>query len=75
MELKDCVKGHVQFCKLDHTEGKEPTLWYECANGFKFPIPLSETQGAIFGSVEKGLTFMRWIRPHLELIKSSKEQQ
>lgn len=72
MKLIDCVKGNVRFTRFQNTEGKEASLWYVCENGFEFPIPLSETVGAVFQAEDKASYFMRWIRPHLKLIEEAK---
>jgi len=75
MKLKDCVAGKVRFARFDHTDGKpEPQLWYVCENGFEFPVPVSETAGAEFKAEDKGMFFMRWIRPHLELVEKAKSE-
>lgn len=75
MKLKDCVTGVVRFARFINTESKaQPELWYVCENGFEFPIPLSETVGAEFKAEDKGMYFMRWIRPHLELVEKAKSE-
>jgi hypothetical protein len=63
--LKTRVKGNVKFSFF-----RDSTLWYECEDGWKFPIPVSDTtnsQGSspLFSANEKGITFMRWIRKQM----------
>lgn len=69
--LKDRVSGSVTFVRFVNTEAKHE-LWYRCDDGFEFPIPMSDTIGAEFGASDKGMYFMRWIRPHMKLIEESK---
>ncbi len=40
-------------------------LWYE-VDGFRFPVPFSETVGACFMPEHKAINLMRWIRKQLE---------
>lgn len=64
--LKSRVKGQVRFsCYHDSA------LYYECADGFIFPVPITETtndQGSspTFLAEDKGIFFMRWIRKAME---------
>jgi hypothetical protein len=59
--LKDCVKGRVHFQYF--RDGK---LWYKCDNGFMFGVPTNDAGGATFLPEDKGILFMRWIRPAVE---------
>ncbi len=59
----------VKFVCFKHNE-----LWYTTECGFEFPIHVSETPGAEFKSEDKAMFFMRWIRKHIALIKSAKEE-
>lgn len=64
--LKTRVKGRVKFnCYHDNA------LYYECVDGFIFPVPIAETtneQGAspTFMAEDKAIFFMRWIRKAME---------
>jgi hypothetical protein len=60
--LKDLVsKGKtVRFVAL-----MAGSIWYETEDGFAFPVPLSETDGATFLAEDKALFYMRFIRVHL----------
>lgn len=63
-ELKNLVakgKGVRFICLMANS------LWYETDDGFTFPIPLTETEGATFLAEDKALLFMRHIRKHLPL--------
>ena len=65
----DRVSGRVKFARFAVSE-----LWYVCEDGFEFPIPLSDTVGAVFESEDKGVFFMRWIRPHMAMIDKAKAE-
>ena len=61
MKLKDLIINKVArfaYC----TDG---ALWYE-VDGFRFPVPFSETVGAIFMPEHKAINLMRWIRKQFE---------
>ena len=73
MNLKERVSGQVKFSRFVNVEAKKE-LWYVCDDGFEFPIPLSDTEGAEFKSSDKGMFFMRWIRKHMSLIESAKTE-
>ena len=46
-------------------------LWYE-VQGFKFPVPISDTGDAKFLPEDKAIYFMRWINKYLcENIKTN----
>lgn len=59
--LKDCVTGTVNFKFYRKNE-----LWYECDNGFVFPVPVSDTGDGVFNPTDRAMLFMRWIRKELE---------
>lgn len=65
--LKSHVTGNVTFLRFCNLESKKE-LWYRCEDGFEFPIPLSDTDGAEFKASDKALYFMRWIRKHMDLL-------
>ena len=67
--LKDRVAGSVKFLKLVNSE-----LWYVCNDGFEFAIPLEDTAGAEFAAEDKGLYFMRWIRKHMSMLETAKQE-
>jgi hypothetical protein len=67
MSLKERVTGLVEFIRLE-----DGALWYICDDGFEFPVPLTDTKGAVFEAEDKAIFFMRWIRKHMSLIEESK---
>jgi len=52
---------------------KEGELWYVTECGFEFPVPTSDTQGAVFNNEDKAIFFMRWIKKHMKMIEEAKE--
>lgn len=48
---------------------RDSELWYEI-DDFTFPIPISDAGTGIFDNEMKAIHLMRWIRKHLETIKS-----
>lgn len=68
--LKERVKGTVSF--LSFADGE---LWYMTEDGFEFPVPVEDTQGAVFLNKDNALLFMRWIRRHMEMIEQAKLEQ
>ena len=60
-DLKECVSGRVTFQYY-----RDGELWYECDNGFRFPVPATDTGSATFLREDKGILFMRWIRKWIE---------
>ncbi len=73
MNLKERVSNEVNFVRFVNVESKQE-LWYVCKDGFEFPIPLSDTEGAEFKATDKGMFFMRWIRKHMTLIEVAKAE-
>lgn len=68
MDIKDCV-GKEKWCKFTHWVHNE--LWYECENGFRFPVTTHDAGTATFNAVEKSVFLMRWIRKHLKTIEEA----
>lgn len=68
MNIKDCVgkDKNVSFVRFSNNE-----MWYECENGFQFPIPLYDLQGATFLAKDKSSLFLRWISRHIKVIKEA----
>ena len=61
MSIKNYVTGKVKF--LYYRKGE---LYYQCENGFIFPVPIDDTGDASFNSEDKAILFMRWIRKSLD---------
>jgi len=65
--LKTRVKSPVKFHHFT-----DNNLYYICADGFTFPIPVADTKSdqggaAVFYAEEKGIYMMRWIRKAMEV--------
>lgn len=69
LNIKDMVSDNktVSFVKCSNSE-----LWYQTECGFEFPIPFGDIQGATFLAKDKALFFMRWIRPHINMLQSER---
>jgi hypothetical protein len=60
MDIKDCIRGSVEF--LYYRKGE---LYYRCENGFVFTVPVDDTGDASFNATDRAMLFMRWIRKEL----------
>lgn len=60
LTLKDHIQGKVVFEFY-----RDGNLWYKTSTNLSFPVPISDTQTAVFPAQEKGIFFMRWIRKFL----------
>jgi hypothetical protein len=69
MTVKECIQGNAKF--LYYRKGE---LYYETANGLKFPVPVSDCGDGEFKAEEKGMLMMRWIRKQLAAIEEGKKQ-
>jgi hypothetical protein len=67
LTVKDLVKDGKKV-RFAYYKGVTSELWYECENGFSFPVPLADTGTAIFKAEDSAMFFMRWIRKHLAMI-------
>lgn len=69
--LKDRVSKPVHFSHY-----QDGNLIYQCeADGFEFPVPISDCGSARFLNTDKGSLFMRWIRKHMEFLEKSRVEQ
>jgi hypothetical protein len=64
--IKDLVQPgkRVTFVRYHKND-----LWYRCDDGFEFPVNVSDTNDAEFLAEDKAITYMRWIRKHIDNIK------
>lgn len=72
MKVKDMV-GQGKMVKYQHYQNEQ--LWYVTECGFEFPVPISETNEAIFLAQDKAILYMRWINKHLKHIELAKKEQ
>lgn len=72
MNIKDMVSGGklATFINYRHKE-----LWYKTECGFEFPVPIEDVGDATFNATEKAMLLMRYIRKHIETIKSGMASQ
>lgn len=63
--VKDCINGPVKFQFY-----RSGVLYYKCANGFVFEVPVTDTNDAVFKDEDKGIFFMRWIRKALDQLNN-----
>lgn len=83
--LTELAKGEATFERY-----QEGVLWYKVSynwhadvlgdsDGYldyiSIPVPIDDAGGGSFEPKMKGLSLMRWIRKHLELINDAKRQQ
>lgn len=67
MSIVEMVRGDKKVKFRYYRDGE---LWYVTETGFEFPVPISDAQNAVFQAEDKALLFMRWIRKHMETVKS-----
>lgn len=73
--LTQRVKGSVKFSFF-----RDGSLWYATDDGWEFPIPVDDTaneQGGspTFPASDKAITYMRWIRKHMDALAAARELQ
>jgi len=71
-DLKEMVKDNKKVRFIFYRENE---LWYETETGFKFPVPISDTQGATFLVEDKATIFMTWIRAYMKEIEDAKNEE
>ncbi len=60
---------------------EDMTLWYRVvydsheagSKTFDFPVPVNDAGGGKFLPEDKALTYMRWIRKHLEMLEEAQD--
>lgn len=68
--LKEMVNNNQVVRFQFYREGE---LWYATECGFEFPVPIADVGTGIFKAEDKALLFMRWIRPHMEMVKAAEQ--
>lgn len=68
MSIKQHVAGQAHFQYF-----REKELWYKTDSGFLFPVPVSDTQSAVFNRDDKAILFMRWIRKWYATLDADKK--
>jgi hypothetical protein len=67
LSIKDMVKNGKKVRLEFYRKGE---LWYKTQDGFKFPVPISDTGDGTFLVEDKAMLFMRYIRKQLEAVKT-----
>lgn len=73
--IKDMVKDGK---KAVFTHYKLSELWYETECGFKFPVPVHNTEEigeATFLAEDKAMMLMRYIRKHVAFLEEAKADE
>ena len=65
IDVKPHIAGTVTFQYY-----REKALWYKSSSGLIFPVPVSDIGDATFLPEDKAMLFMRYIRKHLESLKT-----
>jgi hypothetical protein len=71
MNIKDMVSDNK---KVTFQFYKDGALWYKTETDFTFPVPIEDIGSATFLAEDKALLFMRYIRKHLDTIKSAEQE-
>lgn len=67
LNIKNMVSDNKKVSSVRY-QNKE--LWYITETGFEFPVPIEDTGNGAFLSSDKALLFMRWIRKHIDVVKT-----
>lgn len=68
IKLSDLAK---EMCFLKNVS--DGAVWYTTGlSNFDFPIPLTEVGSSTFGQVEKGVTLLRWLKKHFEMLQKER---
>lgn len=67
------VKGN-QVLFTDYRDGE---LWYGgwILAVFSFPVPIADTGSGVFRREDKAITYMRWIRKHIETTQAWEKER
>lgn len=63
--ITQMVKGKQVYFEF-YRKGE---LWYRTEDGFKFPVPISDTGDGTFLPQDKATLFLRYIRKQLEQVE------
>lgn len=72
--IKDMVKAGQKAKIIYYKLGE---LWYETESGFKFPVPVANTEEigeATFHAEDKAIILMRYIRKHVALLEAAQKE-
>lgn len=63
------IKNMVKDKKVTFVKYRKGELIYMTECGFEFPVPIDDTGDGVFFAEDKAITFMRYIRLHIENIQ------
>jgi len=78
--IRELIHEQAKFLKRQDGMIWYQIIWSRCVEGvvepkpsglFNFPVPVDDAAGGEFGTVEKAVTLMRWIRKHLECLNGA----
>jgi hypothetical protein len=69
--IKEMVQNNQKVIFRFYRDGQ---LWYTTECGFEFPVPIAEAGTATFLASDRAILFMRYIRKHMEYLKTSMDQ-
>lgn len=76
--IRDLIHDQAKFFKYQDGRLWYQIIWTEKEGPtagtpflFDFPIPVDDAGGGEFGTIEKPITLMRWIRKHLEYLNGA----
>jgi hypothetical protein len=72
MNIKNMVENGKKVKFISYREGE---FIYSTECGFEFPVPLADIGKATLLAEDKALLFLRYIRKHVEMLKSSSVEE
>ena len=67
ISIKDLAKQKVHFDFY-----RDGHLYYRTDSGFEFAVPIEDVKGATMLNEDKAIYFVRWMRKHMDQVKSWK---
>jgi hypothetical protein len=70
------IKHMVDMGKKVHFSWyRDGELWYKTDDGFEFPVPISDVGNALLKDEDKAISFMRYIRKHIDFIEKESNNE
>lgn len=67
MDIKEMIGGDKKVKFIFYRKNE---LWYEAENGFRFPVPVSDTGDAAFLPEDRAMLFMRYIKAQMKAVEA-----
>lgn len=82
-KITDLVREQARFTHYEDGKlwyqiiytGEDPQTGYPRPEIFDFPVPVDDAESGRFEKSDKSLFFMRWIRKHIEMLRSALEER